>query len=418
MVCDLCVSLQAVEALKVMLKQQNMLHRQRNICSLLQVCHTLRAAVQEESNAINISLIVSRDGGFKSDKPSAIKASSLAAWLLKHPRLVGSLEVTGLNAGNEYEAFARSLEQAAAQFPAPWSFITDRLTARILMAISPTNLTALAVTGDLTTQTALSRIPGHLTNLRDLKFGISCTPSSLDGFANLKQLTKLSMEGMIDSFADLRCLPQQLQVLEINLYQVKQPLNVVLQHLTCLQQLQVSQCTYPADMQQLAESTPAMVLPWLQHVNISFKSNGCVFETGNFWQKLPNLQSLRLSEPTVENDLCRLVRQLRSFHGEEGADDADPAVTEVQYCMFMQQLAAATAMTELHIRALAKINEHTPCVAQYLANMSNLQSLDLYPSPVLSATGIQQLAGLTRLTSICLNSLDMMDQVLHCRTTL
>lgn len=385
-----------------------MLHHQQDICNLLQVCLKFKTAVQEASNPISISLGECWDV-YVSDTFAVTRVASFADWLLKYPMLVGSLEVTGLQA-KEHLTFARSLEQAATRFPAPWSFTTDRLTAQMITTLPP-SLTRLAVTGDSTTQEALSSIPQHLTNLEELKFDGSCKPCSLVVLDKLKHLTKLSLEGQIDSASDLKCLPQQLLALEVNMSSVKQPLHVVLQHLTCLQQLQVFQYTATTeDMQQLADLAPQ--LTQLQHVDISFSSSGLLLQSGSIWQQLSNLCSLQLKDPRLK---C-----LRTNRAPNQGDADKAAPTRDQYMLFMQQLSAATGLTKLHIRHSGRdaaiIEAYAPCVAQYLAPLSNLQSLELEPCPELTAAGIQQLAGLKALTSVCLNRCDMLEDVVSARS--
>lgn len=271
------------------------------------------------------------------------------------------------------------------------------------MAVSPSKLTALAVQGDPTTQTALSRIPGHLTGLKALTCGVDCTPSSMAPFGNLKQLTKLCMNGRIDDFADNRCLPKQLQVLGLNLDGRQQfliDMHSLLQHFTSLQQLEVTKCTVKAvNIQQLAGLAPQ--LAQLLHIDISFTSSGCLLQTGPVWQQTRNLPSLQLSAPCLNTRYIDRRRHIRR-HGQQHAGSTSH--TSCQYTRFMQHLAAATSLTKLQVDCPEKVDRHTPCVAQHLARLTNLRSLSIRLCPSLTAARAQQLAGLTALTQLSLST--------------
>lgn len=367
-----------------------MITEQQSICSLLCVCQSLRAAVQQcQSGVIQLQLQRRQAVGVEWLE----KVADFAGWLPKHPGLVGDVTIRGdtsQQAGStgRYHVAASllafSFQQAAGQLSQPWKLETNILSKQMLLALPPASLTALHFCntkwGDWS---ALSPSLSRLTGLKQLtlKFD-SCKVEPMPGsllhqVAQLQSLTWLKL-GCINDDCDLQLLPLQLQDLQIVCCE-SQPLLTILCHLTLLQRVKFRWSSDTAeDTQQLQHMAPQ--LNQLQHVALADPNLDSLIETASILKLVPNLRSLELG---MESDFM-------------------PFATFQQ---LMQQLAEATALINLIVDAPLEEDDRMPYDAAHLTGLVNLQHLRIHGVCVTQAA-VQQLAQLTALTSI---EVDVMD---------
>lgn len=161
-------------------------------------------------------------------------------------------------------------------------------------------------------------------------------------------------------------------------YGEQPPLATILQRLQKLQHLTVWHWADTA-LQLLGNLAPQ--LTQLRKVNVMMHRDApasALVQAIPFLLRLPSLDQLSL----------------------QTKDDAEQPMEDDNFSRTMQHIAKASKLTSMAIRV--SLIPQCPCVCRQLAQLSNLQHLDVSSGLRVTAAGAQLLAELTSLTKLCL----------------
>lgn len=403
-----------LQALRIALQHPALAEFQDYICTLLQVCKSWRAVVQQSTASLTN---VDYYQPFGVQQLSEI--AQLAKWVAKYPGLVGSVTLdphvsSDITDPADSEALIEivqqllelSLQLAASRPGAPLRLrsFTCSLppTAEMLATLPATTLTSLTLWQVNNTNwfAGLSSL-SHLQRLHVRLPGITeeMTDRCLSQIGKLQQLTQLEL-CRLTANGDMQLLPTQLQHLEI-LYIIPYSVSkdskpedirlVSLQHLECLQQLKLRAAelaagsALPSNLHSLeldalwtADSLAGFAS--LQQVtSVMLRNQSIGMEHLRLLEQLPKLQELSM----VVSNSTRLLEEAAVWRKLPlvSLQFTAQRVTADEMAQLMQHVARATKIREISINvdAIAADGMQSPqlAICEHLKALKNIKCLSL-----------------------------------------